>query len=129
MLKTETEDSFLKVIREGKLQKVTINLNYYIEEMDTEEVDKIIAFLQNEDLEKHNISINLYGKGLSLTFEDNTVFPVHEMDKTKLSLRLSEADPMKIMKIIEESHDENIFNEKGRIKEDFFEYLEMRLSK
>ena len=129
VLKTETEDSFLKVIREGKLQKVTINLNYYIEEMDTEEVDKIIAFLQNEDLEKHNISINLYGKGLSLTFEDNTVFPVHEMDKTKLSLRLSEADPMKIMKIIEESHDENIFNEKGRIKEDFFEYLEMRLSK
>jgi PHD/YefM family antitoxin component YafN of YafNO toxin-antitoxin module len=129
VLKTETEDSFLKVIREGKLQKVTINLNYYIEEMDTEEVDRIIAFLQNEDLEKHNISINLHGKGLSLTFEDNTVFPIHEMDKTKLSLRFSEVDPKKIMKIIEESHNENIFNEKGRIKEDFFEYLEMRLGK
>lgn len=124
VLKTETGDLFLKVIRKGKLQKVTINLNYYIEE-----VDKIIAFLQNEDLEKHNIFINLYGKGLSLTFEDNTVFPVHEMDKTKLSLRFSEVDPMKIMKIIEESHNENIFNKKGRIKEDFFEYLEMRLSK
>lgn len=129
VLKTEMGDLFLKVIREGKLQKVTIDLNTYNEKIDIEGFDKIIAFLQNEDLEKNNISIILSGKELFLTLEDNTVFPVHEMDKTKLSLKFSEIDPKKIMKIIEESHTENIFNEEGRIKEDFFEYLEMRLSK
>ena len=57
------------------------------------------------------------------------MLPVQEMDKVKLSLKFPEIDFKKIMEIIEESHNENIFNEKGRIEEDFFEYLEMRLSK
>jgi hypothetical protein len=48
------------------------------------------------------------------------VLPVQKIDKVKLSLKFPEIDFKKIMKIIEESHNENIFNEKGRIKEDFF---------
>ena len=129
VLQTNTGDLFLKVIKKGKLQKFKIDLNYYIEGVSIEGIEKIIAFLQNVDLEKNNISIILSGKELSLTFKDNTVLPVQEMDKVKLSLKFPEIDFKKIMEIIEESHNENIFNEKGRIEEDFFEYLEMRLSK